>query len=134
MAAPKKTSTTAKKTTTKAPAKKTPAAKSDPINDTIEMVRGFQMYTLVAIGLAVIFFILVIVPDWRYIWELNIPVAGAAGYLFWSQSNKTDGMEQKVCRWGLLAVVIVFLYRDVTISQELGTYADFDFNNPFSNG
>lgn len=129
MAAPKKTSTTAKKTTTKAPVKKVSAANSDPINDAIELVRGFQMYTLVAIGLAVVFLILVIVPDWRYVWELNIPFAGASGYLFWSQGNKTEGIEQKVCRWGLLAVVIIFLYRDVTISQKLGSLADFDFFN-----
>ncbi len=129
MAAPKKKPTTEKKTTTKAPAKKAPAAKSDPVNDTIEMVRSFQMYTLVAIGLALVFMVLVIVPDFRYIWELNIPVAGASGFLFWSQANKTEGIEQKVCRWGLLAVVIIFLYRDINISQKLGNLADFNFFN-----
>ncbi|MEE8295555.1 MAG: hypothetical protein V3R64_07565 [Sphingomonadales bacterium] len=129
MAAPKKTSTTEKKTATKAPVKKTSAANSDPVQNFIELVRGFQMYTLVAMGLAAIFIVLVIVPDWRYVWELNIPFAGASGYLFWSQSNKTEGLEQKVCRWGLLAVVIIFLYRDVTISQKLGSLADFDLFN-----
>jgi hypothetical protein len=129
MAAPKKTSTTAKKTTAKAPAKKAPATKSDPFNDTIEMVRGFQLYTLVAMGLTLALFLLVVVQDWRYIWELNIPVAGAAGYLFWSQGNKTEGMEQKICRWGLLAVVIMFLYRDVTISQDLESLTKLNFLN-----
>lgn len=95
----------------------------DPLNEILETVRGFQMNTLIALALAVVLFICLVFPDLRYIWWINIPLAGASGYLFWSQGNVTKGVEQKVCRWGLLVVALLFLYRDIVISQKL---AEFD--------
>lgn len=125
MAAPKKTSTTQKKTAAKPAAKETKAAKGDPVQDTIELVRGFQINTLIAIGLAVLLLISVAVPDFRYIWWLNIFLAASSGYMFWKQGDTTSGTEQKVCRWGLLIVALLFLVRDISISNEL---AEFDKN------
>lgn len=134
MAAPKKTSTPAKKTTAKTPAKKAPAKTADPINDTIEMVRGFQVNTMIAMGLAVLLLIFQFFPDLRYLWWLNIATVAASGYMFWRQGDVTEGNEQKICRWGLLAVVAIFLWRDIHISQTLNDIANFGFSNPFSNG
>jgi hypothetical protein len=134
MAAPKKTSTTAKKTAGKTPTKKAPATKADPVQDVIELVRGFQVNTMIAMALAVLLFVFQLFPDLTYLWWLNIATAAASGYMFWRQGDLTTGNEQKVCRWGLLAVVAIFLWRDIYISQQLNEIANFDFENPFSNG
>lgn len=134
MAATKKTSTTEKKTTTKTPTKKTPAVKADPVQDVIEMVRGFQVNTMIAMALAVGLLFFQFFPDLRYLWWLNIAFAAASGYMFWRQGDLTKGNEQKVCRWGLLTVVAIFLWRDIYISQQLNEIANFGFSNPFSNG
>lgn len=106
----------------------------DPLNEIVETVRGFQMNTLIAVSLAVVLFICLVIPDLRYIWWINIPLAGASGYLFWSQGNVTKGTEQKVCRWGLLIVAVLFLYRDILISQRLAEFdkAYGDLNDLFS--
>ncbi len=134
MAAPKKTSTPKKETTPKAPAKGAAGAKGDPIQDAIELVRGFQINTLIAIGLAIALFVFLIVPDLRYIWWLNIFGAAASGYLFWKQAETTEGIELKVCRWGLLLVVLMFLGRDIMISEKLAEFDDAygDINDLFS--
>lgn len=134
MAAPKKTKakTTAKKATTpKAPAakKKTaaPAQQTgqDALQEITTTVRSFQVNTLVGLGLAIAFVLFQIFPDARYIWWLNIPAAAIAGYIFWRQADVTKGIEQTVCRYGLLAVALLFLARDIYISERLRDAADY---------
>ena len=122
MAAPKKKTTAKAKPAAKskkAPAKTAPAKRDDMVQETIDLLKGFQLHTLIAIGLGSAFVIIQFFPDLRYIWLLNIAVAGSSGYLFWRQNENVDGSEAKVCRYGLLAVVAVFFWRDYQISQTL---------------
>jgi len=123
MAAPKKPSSSPKKPAKKAPAPKSAAAKqNDPIQDTIEMVRGFQINTLLAIGLGIAFIFFQFFDILQVQWWLNIIFAGAAVYFFWLQSDVTEGTELKVCRWGLLLILALFVLRDITISNKLEDY------------
>ena len=124
MAAPKKPSgskSTAAPKEKAAPAKPkaAPAQKDDPIQDVIGTFMGFNQNTQLAIGLAIGFLVIQIISDLRHIWWLNILVALGAGYLFWVQGEKAKGIELKVCRWGLLVVVALFILRDIKISTEL---------------
>lgn len=109
-----------------APAKSKPASaqKNDPVQDVISTFQGFQPNTQIALGLAVGFFVIQVIPDLRHLWWLNIPVASATAYMFWSQGEKASGLEQKVCRWGLLVVAALFILRDINISNELVDYVD----------
>ncbi|MCH8081146.1 MAG: hypothetical protein IID52_02015 [Proteobacteria bacterium] len=123
MAAPKKkTPAKAKAAKPRAVPKTALAKKDDPVQDTIALVRGFQLNTLIALGLAIVFLLFQLFPETRFNWLLNIPVAALSGYLFWRQGNETKDIEQKVCRYGLLAVVAVFLWRDINISMTLAEY------------
>jgi len=142
MAAPKKKNPAKSKAKTtsaaKAPAKKqpaAPAANKDMVQDTIQLVQGFQINTLIALGLSVAFVIFQLFPDLRYIWWLNFPAAVGAGYFFWSQEKNVSGLEAKVCRWGLFAVVAVFVWRDIQISNTLYDISQGRFNlNEFFSG
>jgi len=142
MAAPKKKTPAKPKAKStapaKAPAKKkaaAPAVKQDAVQETIELVKGFQLNTLIALVLAVLFVIFQFNAEWRYIWWLNFPAAIAAGYFFWSQEKNVSGIEAKVCRWGLFAVVAVFVWRDIYISNTLYNISQGNFNlNEFFSG
>ncbi len=126
MATKKKPSTSKSRTSAKAKAAKPRAVpktalakKDDPIQDTIALVRGFQLNTLIALGLTVAFLVFQLIPDLRYIWWLNIPTAAASGYMFWRQDANVKGVEAKVCRYGLFTVAALFLWRDIYLSNQL---------------
>lgn len=123
MAAPKK-KPAAKAKTTKAKGKSTPAKVDNPVEDVVAVLKGFQLHTLFALGLAVAFLLIQIIPDLRHLWWLNILFAAGAGYLFWRQEGIVSGLEHKICRWGLLVVVALFIWRDINISTELVDYVD----------
>jgi len=114
-----KSKTTAKPKAASAQPKSAPALKNDPIQNVIGALKGFMPNTQLALGLAVGFFVIQVIPDLRHIWWLNILVASGAGYLFWSQGEKVSGLEFRVCRWGLLVVAALFILRDINISREL---------------
>ncbi len=120
MAAPKKKTPAKAKTAKPATKPKTaPAKKDNPVQDIMSTLQSFQLNTLIALGLAVAFLIFQLGPDLRYIWWLNIPAAGASGYMFWRQDGNVKGLEAKVCRYGLFAVVALFLWRDIYLSNQL---------------
>ena len=121
MAAPKK-KPAAKAKNTKAKGKSALAKVEDPIQDVVAVVKGFQLHTLFALGLAVAFLLIQIIPDLRHLWWLNILFAAGSGYLFWRQEGIVSGLEHKICRWGLLAVVALFIFRDINISTDLVEY------------
>lgn len=107
-----------------AKSKPAPARKDDPIQEVIGTFMGFNQNTQLALGLALGFLIIQIIPDLRHLWWLNFPVAAGAGYLFWLQGEKATGLEQKVCRWGLLTVAALFILRDINVSRELVDYVN----------
>jgi len=131
MAAPKKKTTVKAKPASKpktAPAKTAPAKRDDLVQETIDLLKGFQLHTLIAIGLGLAFVLIQFFDKLSYIWLLNFAVAASAGYLFWRQDENVKGIEAKVCRYGLLAVVAVFFWRDYQISQTLYDLSQGNFN------
>ena len=133
MATKKKPSTSKSRTSAKTKAAKPRAVpktalakKDDPIQDTIALVRGFQLNTLIALGLTVAFLVFQLIPDLRYIWWLNIPTAAVSGYMFWRQDANVTGVEAKVCRYGLFTVAALFLWRDIYLSNQLNELQNWD--------
>ena len=127
MAAPKKPSSSKSTAAPKkkaAPAKKAATPKDDPIQEVIGTFMRFNQNTQLALGLALGFFVIQVIPDLRHLWWLNIALASGAGYMFWAQGEKATGLEQKICRWGLLIVAALFILRDINISNELVDYVD----------
>ncbi len=128
MATKKKTPATKTKTsqTAKSPAKKKTApaeVQKYPVQNVIALIKSFQTNTLVAIFLALAFLFFQLFPELlRNIWWLNILTATGAGYLFWRQEGEVTGLEKTVCRYSLFAVVALFLWRDINISNDLMTY------------
>ena len=119
MAAPKKPASAKKAPAKKTPAKKAPAKQADPLQDAVSTVQGFQLYTLIGLGLLIAFVLCQLFPGLRYVWWLNIPFAvGAAGFL-WHQSKTTKGLELKVCTYALYAVIALFVLRDAYLADTL---------------
>ena len=123
MAAPKK-QPAAKAKTTKAKGKSAPAVvQKDPVQDVIVLIKSFQINTLAAIFLALAFLFFQLFPEFlRNIWWLNILFAAGSGYLFWRQEGEVTGLEKTICRYSLFAVVALFIWRDINISNDLVEY------------
>jgi len=85
-------------------------------------LKGFETLTLVGLALAVVLLVFQLVPDWRLPWLPNFLAAAVAGFLLWSQGRKTPGLEEKICKYGLLTVAALFLWRDYYISELLSDY------------
>ena len=125
MAAPKKTP--AKKAPAKkTPAKKAPAKQADPLQDAVSTVRGFELYTLIGLGLAILFVLFQIFPGMRYIWWLNIPAVVGSAALLWHQSKQVKGLELKVCTYTLYAVIALFVIRDAVLADTLNDIRNWD--------
>jgi hypothetical protein len=101
--------------------KKTGGVGSTSPNDFLTALKRFDTLTLVGLGLGVAFVAFLIVPDWRLPWLPNFIAAAGSGYLLWSQGRKTKGLEEQACKWGLLIVAALFLWRDYYISEQLQT-------------
>lgn len=106
-------------------------AKPDPVQDFFQAFKGFQPLTLIGMALGIAFLIFQLVPEWRFPWLPNFITAAGAAYIFWRQSRETAGLEEKVCKYGLLAVAILFLWRDYYISEQLSRVGELEW--PFNN-
>lgn len=119
MAAPKK------KPAAKKAAKKAPAKQADPIQDAVSTLQGFQLYTLIGLGLVVLFVIFQLFPGMRFVWWLNVPAAVGAAGLLWHQSKITKGLELKVCTYALYAIIVMFVFRDIYMSDTLNNFRNW---------
>lgn len=131
-----------KKPAKKTPAKKAPAKKAsaktastkhaDPFQDAVSTVRGFQLYTLIGLGLVVLFVLFQLFPDLRYVWWLNAPAAVAGAGLLWHQSKNAKGLELQVCTYALYAIIAMFVLRDIYLADTLSDIRNWDIDNFFS--
>ena len=94
----------------------------NPAGNILATLKDFETLSLIGLALALVFLVFQLVPDWRLPWLPNFLAAAGAGFLLWSQGRKTKGFEEKACKYGLLAVAALFLWRDYYISELLGDY------------
>ena len=132
MAAPKKKAPAKKTPAKKAPAKQASAKQAVPLQDAVSTLRGFQLYTLIGLGLFLAFAFFHLPDRTAFLWYLQVPLAvGAAGFL-WHQTKQTTGLENTVCTYGLYAVIAAFVLRDIWLADIINDFQNWNFNNLFS--
>ena len=83
-----------------------------------DRLRSLNLITMVGVLITVGYVASFMFQNLLYSWWLMIGMPAAAGFLFWTQRQRTDGFEAQVCKMGLWAVLGLFIIRDAIITAQ----------------
>lgn len=85
----------------------------------LDDVKGFELMSLVGLGIVVVFFLFMFFDVFNLKWWIMLPLAGAGGFLLYRQKSETKGFEKNMCFYGLVALIIFVVGRDINITNQL---------------
>ena len=80
---------------------------------------SFAPLTHVAGVLGFLFILFMFFQSTTIRWWLMLPLGVVSVVLFYIQRGQTEGVERKVCQWGLWIVAVAFVLRDMCLSGQL---------------
>jgi len=83
------------------------------------LLTKLQPITFVGIGLGFLFLIFCLIPPLSARWWVIMPFGLASSIIFFLQHKKVNGIELKICFYGILIVLGIFLIRDIAISSTI---------------
>lgn len=83
-----------------------------------DRLKALNLVTMLAVVVTIGYAASFLFQDFMYSWWLMLAMPGAAGFLFWTQRDRTDGFEAKVCRIGLWTVLGLFIIRDAILTAQ----------------
>ena len=94
------------------------------ILELVEVVKKFNLLTQIGLGLTILFLIFCAIKTFAIRWWLMTPIAAAGVWLLNNQRNNTQDLENKVCVYSLIALIVLFVVRDCVMASYLSDIID----------
>lgn len=87
----------------------------------IDDVKKFDLMSLIGLGIVVVYFLFMFFDVFNLKWWIMLPLAGAGVFLLYRQRTETRGFEKSMCFYGLIALIVFVVGRDINITNRLDT-------------
>lgn len=95
-----------------------------PKKTALDILRSLPLATIAGLALVVLFLVFCKIDDYAVRWRIMLPLAVAAGGILFWRRKRAAGLEAKLCALGLGLLLVLFLLRDIGLSNKLAGLLD----------